>query len=154
MPLRAHADAENLAAIREGDARMLAAARGLAAAGVEEEADTPLGWVPWPLSLNHLLWDSWLHERDLLLPLGAAPAPDPREVALVGSYQLVPLGSILARVGVRCRIDLRLGGTGGGAYRLDVGDAVAVDHPTDAAGRGGLHPRRRGHGDRGDERSR
>ena len=133
-PLRSHTDAENLAAIREGDDRMLAAARALAAAGVEEEADTPLGWVPWPLAVNHLLWDSWLHERDLLLPLGAAPAPDPGEVGLVASYQLVPLGSILARVGVRCRIDLRLAGTGGGAYRLDVGDAVAVDHPTEPPG--------------------
>ncbi|MGH7747203.1 MAG: maleylpyruvate isomerase family mycothiol-dependent enzyme, partial [Candidatus Dormibacteria bacterium] len=133
-PLRGHDPAENLAALRAGTATLLAAARDLAVRGVEEEADTPLGWVPWPLAVNHLLWDSWLHERDILVPLGGATGPDPGEVRLVGSYQLVPLGAVLARAGVRCRIDLRLEGAGGGAYRLSLGDELVVDHPQEPPG--------------------
>jgi uncharacterized protein (TIGR03083 family) len=136
-PLRGRDPAEHLAAVRGGTTTLLAVARDLAARGVEEEADTPLGWVPWPLAVNHLLWDSWLHERDVLVPLGGALDPDPVEVRLVGSYQLVLLGAMLAGVGMRCRVDLRLEGGGGGAYRLTVGDEVVIDHPGEPPAEGG-----------------
>lgn len=128
-PLRGRDPAEHLAVIRDGTAVLLAAGRDLVDHGVDEEADTPLGWVPWPLAVNHLLWDSWLHERDILVPLGAAPAPDPVEVGLVGSYQLAILGQVLSMFGMRCTVDLRLEGGCGGAQRLRVGDEVVVDHP-------------------------
>jgi len=136
-PLRGIDPAEHLAVIRTGTERILAAARGLAARGVEGEADTPLGWVPWPLAVNHLLWDSWLHERDVLVPLGRAPEPDPLEVHLVGSYQLVILGAVLSRFGATATVDLRLEGACGGAHRLRVGDGVAVDHPVEPPGEQG-----------------
>jgi uncharacterized protein (TIGR03083 family) len=136
-PLRGRHPAEHLAAVRDGTTTLLAVARDLAARGVEEEADTPLGWVPWPLAVNHLLWDSWLHERDVLVPLDGAPDPDPVEVRLVGSYQLVLLGAMLAGVGMRCRVDLRLEGAGGGAYRLTAGDEVVIDHPEEPPAEGG-----------------
>jgi uncharacterized protein (TIGR03083 family) len=137
-PLRGIDPAEHLAAIRTGTAEILRAARELAARGVEgEEADTPLGWVPWPLAVNHLLWDSWLHERDVLLPLGRAPDPDPAEVHLVGSYQLVILGAVLSRFGGTATVDLRLEGACGGAQRLRVGDEVVVDHPVEPPGEEG-----------------
>ena len=128
-PLRGIDRAEHLAVIRTGTAAILAAARELGARGVEDEADTPLGWVPWPLAVNHLLWDSWLHERDVLVPLGRAADPDPLEVHLVGSYQLVILGAVLSRFGVSATVDLRLEGACGGAQRLRVGDEVVVDNP-------------------------
>lgn len=128
-PLRDRDPAEHIAVIRSGTGTLVATARDLVARGVEEEADTPLGWVPWPLSVNHLLWDSWLHERDVLVPLRAAPAPDPVEVRLVGSYQLVILGSVLSMFGMRGTVDLRLEGTCGGAQRVRVGDEVVVDSP-------------------------
>ncbi len=104
---------------------------------MEAEADTPLGWVPWPLALNHLLWDAWLHERDILVALGRDPTVDPAEVRLVAAYQLVPLGSILLRAGMPGLVDLRLEGTGGGAHRLRAGDEVAVDRPDEPPGEEG-----------------
>ncbi|HEX6492785.1 MAG TPA: maleylpyruvate isomerase family mycothiol-dependent enzyme [Candidatus Dormibacteraeota bacterium] len=136
-PLRGIDPAEHLSAIRTGTASILATARDLAARGVEVEADTPLGWVPWPLAVNHILWDSWLHERDVLLPLGRAADPDPVEVHLVGSYQLVILGAVLSRFGASATVDLRLEGACGEAQRLRVGDEVAVDHPAEPPGEEG-----------------
>jgi uncharacterized protein (TIGR03083 family) len=136
-PLRARDPAEHIAVIRTGTATLLAAARDLLARGVEEEADTPLGWVPWPLSVNHLLWDSWLHERDVLVPLRTEPRPDPVEVRLVGAYQLVILGAVLSMFGMRGTVDLRLEGACGGAQRLRVGDEVVVDSPDGPPGEEG-----------------
>jgi len=36
-------------------------------------AESPLGEVSVRLLMSHALWDSWVHERDILLPLGIAP---------------------------------------------------------------------------------
>ncbi|HEX3604854.1 MAG TPA: maleylpyruvate isomerase N-terminal domain-containing protein [Candidatus Dormibacteraeota bacterium] len=136
-PVRRRAPAAHLAALRAGSGALLAEARALAERGVDAEADTPLGWVPWPLSLNHLLWDTWLHERDILLPLGIAPVADPVEVRLVASYQLVPLGALLGRMRQRGTVDLRLTGVAAGAFRLEAGDELRVDHPAGPPGEEG-----------------
>jgi uncharacterized protein (TIGR03083 family) len=34
---------------------------------------SPLGAVPWWMSALHIFWDSWVHERDALLPIGIEP---------------------------------------------------------------------------------
>jgi uncharacterized protein (TIGR03083 family) len=43
-------------------------------------AEAPPGHVPIRLVANHALWDAWVHERDILLPLGITPAEEPDEV--------------------------------------------------------------------------
>jgi uncharacterized protein (TIGR03083 family) len=61
---------------------------------------SPAGVVPWWQSLLHVLFDSWLHERDVLLPLGLAPDERDDELAVVLSYSLaiVPhAGRLLGR---------------------------------------------------------
>ncbi|MDB5113968.1 MAG: hypothetical protein JWL78_1038 [Chloroflexi bacterium] len=136
-PVRGRRPSEHLEALAAGATALLAEARDLAAHRLEAEADTPLGWVPWPLALNHLLWDSWLHERDILTGLGRDAVADPVEVSLVAAYQLVPLGSMLARAGISGVVDLRLEGVGAGAYRLRVGDELAVDRPPEPPGEEG-----------------
>src|SRR5436309_10117493 len=40
------------------------------------------GVMPWWQSLLHVLWDSWVHERDALLPLGMQVAERDDEVKL------------------------------------------------------------------------
>lgn len=70
---------------------------------------SPLGVVPWWLSALHVYFDSWLHERDVLLPLGMdAPAEDDEmlhvlaySLAIVGT--LVPEENDVAIGGVRLR---------------------------------------------------
>ncbi len=58
-------------------ARMAAAAEDAGPDRWGQAAETPAGKVPWSVSVLHAFSDSWLHERDLLQPLGIdPPAPD------------------------------------------------------------------------------
>jgi uncharacterized protein (TIGR03083 family) len=43
-------------------------------------AESPAGHVSLRLVMQHALWDSWVHERDIMLPLGLAPVVEPDEV--------------------------------------------------------------------------
>lgn len=44
-------------------------------------AEAPPGHIPLRALALHALWDGWVHERDVLLPLGLDPAVDADEVA-------------------------------------------------------------------------
>jgi uncharacterized protein (TIGR03083 family) len=54
---------------------------------------SPLGGVPWWLSALHVFFDSWLHERDCLLPLGV-------DVPVVEHEAIPVLAYILGLVGL------------------------------------------------------
>ncbi|HXQ61933.1 MAG TPA: maleylpyruvate isomerase family mycothiol-dependent enzyme [Acidimicrobiales bacterium] len=43
-------------------------------------AETPVGHVPVRVLAHHALWDCWVHERDVALPLGLTPPVEPDEV--------------------------------------------------------------------------
>ncbi|MGO9876862.1 MAG: maleylpyruvate isomerase family mycothiol-dependent enzyme [Acidimicrobiia bacterium] len=43
-------------------------------------AESPAGHVPIRLIASHALWDCWIHERDIALPLGLTPSTEPDEV--------------------------------------------------------------------------
>jgi uncharacterized protein (TIGR03083 family) len=51
--------------------------------------EAPFGHMPAHLLLAHAYWDSWLHERDILDPLGLAPAPDEDDVRNAITYTFV-----------------------------------------------------------------
>ena len=56
-----------------------------AVAGLDDDAwatraESPLGHAPLESVLLHALWDSWIHERDVLLPLGIEPVEEDDEV--------------------------------------------------------------------------
>jgi uncharacterized protein (TIGR03083 family) len=50
---------------------------------------SPAGRVPWWMSAMHLGWDSIVHERDVLIPLGRAMAVEPGETTPTLAYSLV-----------------------------------------------------------------
>jgi uncharacterized protein (TIGR03083 family) len=50
-------------------------------AGWATLAEAPPGHVPIHILNLHALWDSWVHERDIALPLGLTPEVEPDEVA-------------------------------------------------------------------------
>jgi uncharacterized protein (TIGR03083 family) len=52
----------------------------LDADGWQTTAETPVGHVPIRLLAHHALWDCWIHERDISLPLGLVPTTEADEV--------------------------------------------------------------------------
>ena len=48
--------------------------------GWSTPAESPAGHVPIRLLAQHALWDSWVHERDIAIPLCIAPTEEPDEV--------------------------------------------------------------------------
>jgi uncharacterized protein (TIGR03083 family) len=52
-------------------------------------AESPPGHVSVRLACYHALWDSWIHERDVTLPLGLTPAVEADEVAACLRYAAV-----------------------------------------------------------------
>ena len=82
----------------------------------ESLAEAPPGHVPIRLLADHALWDAWVHERDILLPLGLEPTVDADEVRTSLRY-----GACLGQAFTRCA-----GATDAGAVR------IVVDDPADA----------------------
>jgi len=54
---------------------------------------SPIGFVPWWLSALHVFYDSWVHERDSLLPLGIEPPVLTEEATPVLTYSLALAGT-------------------------------------------------------------
>ncbi len=50
--------------------------------------ESPLGHLPTTCILGHMLWDSWLHERDIFDPMGMAPTPPADELTAVTWFAL------------------------------------------------------------------
>ncbi len=54
--------------------------------GWQHRCESPLGHLPMACGVGHMFWDSWLHERDILLPMGATPATPADELLAVTSF--------------------------------------------------------------------
>jgi uncharacterized protein (TIGR03083 family) len=64
----------------------LAALAALDDQGWSMPAESPIGHISIRLLAHHALWDSWVHERDIAVPLGITPAEEADEVALCLRY--------------------------------------------------------------------
>ena len=58
----------------------LGAIEGLDERGWSMIAEAPAGHLPIRILVHHALWDCWVHERDIALPLGLEGAVEPDEV--------------------------------------------------------------------------
>lgn len=101
---------------------------GVDARGLALTAESPLGHVALALVVHHALWDAWIHERDVLLPLGLVPAEEPDEVAACLAY-VAALGPALLATGGstrRATLCVEATGPGGGRVVVEVGPDVVV----------------------------
>jgi len=87
-------------------------------------AEAPPGHVSISAVAHHALWDSWVHERDLLLPLGFTPAEEADEIAASLSY-VAALNPALAL----CRGLSARGVFAIDAHEPDVSIVVEIDDP-------------------------
>jgi uncharacterized protein (TIGR03083 family) len=86
----------------------------------------PYGPVDWTVRLLHGFWDSWLHERDVLLARGADHPTDGDATAYAAGYGVFIAGAVAAMFGDPVQATLRLGGDGGGTFDLGGRGATAL----------------------------
>jgi uncharacterized protein (TIGR03083 family) len=82
----AKAPADTLAELVQSDDALCELVAGLDDQQWSTIAEGPPGFVPIRLLVHHALWDSWVHERDVGLPLGLAVAEEPEEVLACLQY--------------------------------------------------------------------
>lgn len=126
-PMRELAPREVLDRYVASNDAFLEVIEGLDDAGWVMLADSPAGHVPIRLIAHHALWDTWVHERDIALPLGLTTPEEPDEVASCLRYAAALSPALAIGTGqefsevlaVEAREpDVR--------FVLDVGESVAV----------------------------
>jgi uncharacterized protein (TIGR03083 family) len=99
-------------------------------------AESPPGHVSIRVLAFHAIWDSWIHERDIALPLGQQPPEEPDELrsclqyaAAIGPALTITDGHVSAGPLAVAAIDPEI------RFRLEVGESVFVSRaaaPADA----------------------
>jgi uncharacterized protein (TIGR03083 family) len=79
-PMRELSSAEMFERFAVSNTAFLETIGALDDAGWSTLAESPPGHVSVRLLAQHALWDSWVHERDIALPLGSTPVVEPDEV--------------------------------------------------------------------------
>lgn len=93
--LRLLSPADTLQQLLDSNEALVELVEGLDADGWATPAEAPPGHLPIRLVVNHALWDAWVHERDVLLPLGLPVDEEPDEVRSCLRYAAA-LGPALA----------------------------------------------------------
>ena len=102
-----------LGRLRAADTRIEETVAGWSAADWSRPAEGPPGQMPAHLSLAHMLFDSWVHEHDLLDPRDETPLVVPVEVEIVVTYVVGLAGFVTGIVdGSGATADLRVSDTG------------------------------------------
>jgi uncharacterized protein (TIGR03083 family) len=88
-PMRAMPTSEVFQQFREGTDSFVDTVNRLDSEVWSATGESPLGQVSTRLVLAHAFWDSWLHERDIFVPLDLDQAAERDELALATWYALV-----------------------------------------------------------------
>jgi uncharacterized protein (TIGR03083 family) len=117
------------------NADLVATVEALDEGGWSTVAESPLGAVPIRLLMSHALWDSWVHERDILIPLGIEPAVNADEVVASLRYVSALTQGFAFGAGMECRGQFGIDATAPDFHCvMAVEDAVTVriEHPDDS----------------------
>jgi hypothetical protein len=82
--------------------------------------------MDWTVRMLHGFWDSWLHEREVLLARGIERPTDGDATVYATAYGLFIAAAVASIFGVRAQEKLTLGGDGGGVFELDSSDGVTL----------------------------
>jgi uncharacterized protein (TIGR03083 family) len=105
---------------------LLALARDRLAQGREFDVRLPYGTMDWTVLLLHGFWDSWIHERDVLLARGKGHPTDGDATAYATAYGLFIASTVATMFGDQIQETLTLGGDGGGIFEIDSRDGVTL----------------------------
>jgi uncharacterized protein (TIGR03083 family) len=98
---------------------LLALAGDRLAHGRSFDVRMPYGPMDWTVLMLHGFWDSWIHERDVLLARGDEHPTDGDATAYAAAYGLFIAATVAAMFGGGIQERLTLGGDGGGIFELD-----------------------------------
>jgi hypothetical protein len=105
---------------------MLVLARARLACGRRFDVRLPYGPMDWIVLVLHAFWDSWLHERDIVLARGREHPTDDEATVYATAYGLFVAAAVASMSGGRMQETLMLGGDGGGVFHLDSRGAVTL----------------------------
>jgi len=129
--MRSMRPAEVLAQFVASNDGFLGALDGLDAAGWAATAEAPPGHVPVHVLAQHALWDSWIHERDVVLPLGGAPVCEDDEVRSCLRYAAAISPALGLALGSSARGEFAVDAAGPQVrFVVDVDASVAVRQAT------------------------
>jgi uncharacterized protein (TIGR03083 family) len=89
-------------------------------------AEAPQGHLPVPAVVLHALWDSWVHERDIVMPLGMDPVLEQDELTACLLYAAALGPTFLAVLGSTRTGTLAVEATDVPLFVVDVGPEVHV----------------------------
>jgi len=98
---------------------LLVLARDWLARGRRFDVRLPYGLMDWTVLMLHGFWDSWIHERDILLARGADHSTDGDSTAYATAYGVFIAAAVASMFGAQVRETLTLGGDGGGIFEVD-----------------------------------
>ena len=98
---------------------LLALAHDRLAQGRRFDVLMPYGPMDWTVLMLHGFWDSWLHERDVLLARGTKHPTNDGATRYATAYGLFIAAAVASMFGDQVQQKLTLGGDGGGIFDLD-----------------------------------
>jgi uncharacterized protein (TIGR03083 family) len=107
-------------------ADLLALLRDRVARGLRFDVWLPYGPVDWTILVLHAFWDSWLHERDVLLARGREHPTDGDATRYATAYGVFIAAAVASMFGDQVQEKLMLGGDGGGVFDLEARGAVTL----------------------------
>ena len=105
---------------------LLARARDRLARGRQFDLHLPYGPMDWTVLLLHAFWESWIHERDVLLARGAEHPTSDDATGYAAAYGVFIAAAVASMFGAPVQDKLTLGGDGGGVFDLDSRGAVTL----------------------------
>ncbi len=105
---------------------LCAVARARLAEGRNFGVSLPYGPMDWTVLVLHAFWDSWIHERDVLLARGTEHATDDDATAYATAYGVFIAATVAPMFGEQVQEKLNLGGDGGGVFDLDGRAAIVL----------------------------
>jgi uncharacterized protein (TIGR03083 family) len=100
--------------------------RARLAQGRRFDVRLPYGPMDWTVHVLHGFWDSWLHERDVLLARGIEHPTSGDATFYATAYGVFIAGAVAWMFGAQVQEKLTLRGDGGGVFELDSSDGVTL----------------------------
>jgi len=116
---------------------LFALARDRLAQGRRFDVRMPYGPMDWTVLMLHGFWDSWIHERDVLLARGIDHPTDGDATLYATAYGVFIAAAVASMFGGQVQEKLTLGGEGGGIFEIDSRGGVTLTiHRATGAGPG------------------